>query len=120
MCKSGKELRSLKDQDKESKCKEQSDEEEAYNINLFRIKTSEHSVKPKMSSHIPNKQDFKVQVVINNTLDVVVADTGARISVCGTTQARKWGLLDRMTKSKKKIKPYNRHKNIRGKRPCTK
>ena len=29
VCKSGKELRSLKDQDEESKCKEQSDEEEA-------------------------------------------------------------------------------------------
>ena len=107
VCKSSKDLRSLKDQDEENKYKEQSDEEEAYNINIFRIKTSEHSVKPKMSSHIPNKQDFKVQVVINNTLDVVVADTGARISVCGTAQARKWGLLDKMTKSKKKIKPYN-------------
>ena len=45
MCKSVKELRSLKDQEEDSKLKEQSDEEEAYNINLFRIKTSEQSGK---------------------------------------------------------------------------
>ena len=108
MCKGGKNLRSLKDQD-ESRLKQESDteEEEAYSINLFRIQTSEHSVKPKMSSRMQSKQDFKVQVVINNTLDTVVADTGARISVCGTAEANKWGILGKMTKSKKKIKPYN-------------
>ena len=32
---------------------------------------------------------------------------GARISVCGTVQARKWGILDRLTPSKVKIKPYH-------------
>ena len=50
MCKGGKNLRSLKDQD-ESRLKQESDseeeEEEPYSINLFRIQTSEHAVKPK-------------------------------------------------------------------------
>ena len=45
--------------------------------------------------------------MINNHLDRVIADTGARISVCGTTQAKKWGLLGKLTPSKIKIKPYN-------------
>ena len=53
-----------------------------------------------------SKSDFNVQVVINNHLDRVVADTGARISVCGTAQARKWGLLDKLSPSKVKVKPY--------------
>ena len=60
-------------------------------------------VKPHLKA---NKSDFNVQVVINNHLDRVVADTGARISVCGTTQARKWGILDRLSPSKVKVKPY--------------
>ena len=64
---------------------EQSNEEDMYNINLFRIKESKDSSKPQSKSV---KSDFNAQVVINNHLDRVVADTGARISVCGTTQAR--------------------------------
>ena len=78
-------------------------EEEAYNINLFRIKMTKDCAKPQLKA---TKSDFNVQVVINNHLDRVVADTGARISVCGTTQARKWGLLDKLSPSKVKVKPY--------------
>ena len=62
--------------------------EDSYNINLFRIKTTTSSVKPKLISRKNNKTDFKVQVVINNNLDIVVADTGARMSVCRTVFAR--------------------------------
>ena len=68
---------------------EGSQDEDAYSINIFRIKSSAQSVKPKHTSQVHNKKDFKVQVIINNSLDTVVADTGARISVCGTTQAKK-------------------------------
>ena len=82
---------------------EQKHEEETYNINLFRIKATKDYVKPQLRA---NKSDFNVQVVINNHLDRVVADTGARISVCGTAQARKWGILDRLSPSKVKVKPY--------------
>ena len=93
----------VKQIDSEEAEAEQCNEEDMYNINLFRIKASKGSAKPQLKSV---KSDFTAQVVINNRLDRVVADTGARISVCGTAQARKWGILDRLTPSKVKIKPY--------------
>ena len=46
------------------------------------------------------------EMVINNRFDRILADTGAAVSVCGAKQAEKWGLLDRMSKSVVKIKPY--------------
>ena len=48
-----------------------------------------------------------LEVIINNKPDTVIADTGAPVSVCGTNQAKRWNLLDRMAPSKVKIKPYN-------------
>ena len=80
-------------------------DEDLYSVNLFRIKTSTDKSKPQLKN--TKTSDFNVQVVVNNHLDRLVADTGAKISVCGTTQARKWGILDRMVHSKVKIKPYN-------------
>ena len=53
-----------------------------------------------------HKHDFSQQVVINSSLDRVLADTGAKVCVCGTTQARKWGILNKLVPSKKKIHPY--------------
>ena len=55
---------------------------------------------------INQKKNLKVQVIINNSLDTVLADTGAHISVCGTIQAKKWNLLSMMVPSKVKIKAY--------------
>ena len=85
--------------------KDISEEEDLYSVNLFRIRTSTDKAKPQLKKF--NTSDFTVQVVVNNHLDRLVADTGARISVCGTAQARKWGILDRMVPSKVKIKPYS-------------
>ena len=82
-------------------------EEQVHNINIFTIKKSKNSSKPKFKANIENKNDFKVQLVINNHLDHVIADTGAYVSVCGTAQIKKWGMLDRLMPSKLKIKPYN-------------
>ena len=48
-----------------------------------------------------NKKDFKVQVIIHNSLDTVIADMGAKIRVCGTS--KKVGTFGQ----KKKIKPYH-------------
>ena len=53
------------------------------------------------------KEDFKVQVIVNNSLATVLADTGASISVCGKAEAKRWNLLSRMVKTQAKIKPYN-------------
>ena len=51
--------------------------------------------------------DFKTEVVVNNFLATVIPDTGAKVSVCGTKQAEKWNLLEKMLPSKTKLKPYN-------------
>ena len=79
---------------------------ESYNVNLFRIKVA-NRVKPSFLPKEHSNKDFKVQVVVNNNMDTVMADTGARISVCGSKQAKKWNLLSKMTPSKARIKPYN-------------
>ena len=69
-----------------------------HNMNLFRIKCSTGKAIPHLKK--VTNSDFNVQVIINNSLDRVVADTGAYIIVCGTAQAKKWGLLDKMVPSK--------------------
>ena len=69
--------------------------EKVYNVNLFRISNSNDST-----------EDFKTELLINNHLDTVLADTGAGISVCSLGTARKWNIADRMTKTNLKIKPY--------------
>ena len=66
--------------------------------------TSKSSPQPRLRSILKN--DFHAQVIINNVLDRVLADTGAKVSVCGTVQAKKWGLLNKMTEVNVKIKPY--------------
>lgn len=72
-------------------------QDEVYNINLFRItEKSQHT-----------KDDFKVQLIINNSLATVLADTGANISVCGIKEAERWNLVQRMVNTNTKIKPYN-------------
>ena len=48
--------------------------EEVYNANLFRI-TTQNVLKSQ------NNGDFKIEVVINNTLATVIADTRAKLSV---------------------------------------
>ena len=75
------------------------DESSVYNVNLFRLKESDGHAAAQF-------EDFHVQVVVNNKLGTVLADTGARVSVCGRKQAEKWNLLDRMTGTSVKIKPY--------------
>ena len=42
---------------------------------------------------VENVKDFKVQVVVHNNIARVIADTGARVSVCGQSQAKQWNLL---------------------------
>ena len=106
VCRSQKDIRHVEDITKEQQDDDTNNDGDLYNINLFRIKTTRSTVKPRFISQ-RNVKDFKVQVVINNNLDTVVADTGARISVCGTAQARKWGMLNKLVPSNVKIKPYN-------------
>jgi hypothetical protein len=101
VCKS-KSVREIKEEINDNEYQRQSSEptpQPLYNINIFRI--SEHSFKHN------NKKDFMVEVIINNSLAYILADTGASISVCGAAEAKRWRLWERMYSSKSRIKPYN-------------
>ena len=65
------------------------------------------SPKPSLRSRLQKKKDFMVEVGINNNIDTVIVDTGAGVSLCGTLQAKKWGMLSKLVQSKVKLKPYN-------------
>ena len=92
-----------------SEARSQSDDGEegegTYNINIFQVNKVTQAM-PKYRSTISNS-DFKVNVMVNNSLAGVIADTGAKVSVCGTVQAKKWGLLGKMSASTATLKPYN-------------
>ena len=75
---------------------ETNEHEDIYNINLFRINTAQDNI----------TNDFKVELLINNNLGTVLADTGAKISVCSLKNSRQWKISDRMTTTSIKIKPY--------------
>ena len=77
---------------------EQVNQEEIYNINLFRLNT--------FSKKKKDTDDFKVEVTINSSLDKVIVDTGTKVSVCEINYAKKWNLLTKMVSSKVRIKPY--------------
>ena len=51
-------------------------------------------------------KEFKVQLMINNSLASVIADTGAKVSVCGEKEAKQWNLDKKIIKSNATIKPY--------------
>ena len=79
------------------------EEEEAYSINIFALASD--NTKSKWN-HAANPSNFQVQVIVNNNLETILADTGAKVSVCGEKEAKRYGLLDRMTPSSHKLKPY--------------
>ncbi len=68
-----------------------------YNVNLFRIKNSGNN---------NFDEDFRAELLINNHLDTVLADTGAGISVCSLEAAKKWNIHERMSETSLRIKPY--------------
>ena len=78
------------------------DANSTYSINIFRIKTT----KRVLPEYISKKKDYSTHVMVNNRLAKLIADTGAKVSVCGTAQARQWGILSRMVPSKTRLKPY--------------
>ena len=77
-------------------------EKSAYNVNIFKINTT----KRVLPEYITKRKEYKSSVMVNNRLARVTADTGAKVSVCGTKQAKDWGLLSRMVASKTTLKPY--------------
>ena len=71
-----------------------------YNVNLFRI-TTQNVLKNQCN------EDFAVEVVVNNTLATVIADTGAKVSVCSLEQAKNRKLTDKIFSANTKWKLFN-------------
>ena len=107
VCRKKKAVRELTTINPESQPRHEEDAEESgiYNINIFRVTDTNPYQQHHTSQRM--KEDFKVQVIVNNSLATVLADTGASISVCGKAEAKRWNLLSRMVKTQAKIKPYN-------------
>ena len=79
MCRSSKHLKQLYTEDKE-----ENEQNEAINtMTLFNTKMMKSNGKMRLGIR-DTKKDFKLQVVIHNHLDDVVADTGACVSMWHT------------------------------------
>ena len=81
---------------------ESGSENETYQLNIWKIKLKDV---PKFN--IPKKHDFKKHLFINNRVVKILIDTGAKVSLYGITQAKSWGILDKLKPSTTKIHPYN-------------
>ena len=82
-------------------------EEQIYELNIWavNVKSSKRRYKYR-SSTVDSHLDFKFRLVVNNKVVSILADTGAKISVCGEKQARAWGIYDKMEPSYAKVRPY--------------
>lgn len=60
---------------------EQVNQEEIYKINIFRLNTLAKN---------NDTDDLIVEVIINNSLDKIIVDTGAKVSASGINHAKKW------------------------------
>ncbi len=99
VCRKKKAVRELTTINPESQPRHEEDAEDSgiYNINIFRVTNTNPYQQHHTSQRM--KEDFKVQVIVNNSLATVLADTGASISVCGKAEAKRWNLLSRMVKT---------------------
>ena len=82
---------------------ESGSENETYQSNIWKIKLSQNV--PKFN--ISKKHDFKKHLFINNRIVNILIDTGTKVSVCGMTQEKSWGILHKLKPSTAKIHPYN-------------
>ena len=106
VCRKKKAINELKnDSEQQEHQIEDHDHSGVYSINIFRITETPQQQPP--HKRRKKTRDFNAQVIINNSLAKVLADTGASISICGREQAQKWNLLSRMVPTTTKIKPYN-------------
>ena len=75
---------------------------EAYPIHVFQV-----GKQARWKHTSTSQSDFTVEVIVNNTFGRLLADTGAKVSVCGKKEADGWGLLTKMVPTNSKLKPYN-------------
>ena len=97
----------VREDDQQSVVKEQSvsrvstahnQRSEVYNINIFRLTMDKAT-----------NDDFKVRVVISGLVITILADTGAKISVCSRLDAVRWDILKKMVRTNIDIKPYGKN-----------
>jgi hypothetical protein len=60
------------------------DTNSTYSVNIFQINTT----KRVLPEYISKRKEFSSHVMVNNRSAKLIADTGAKVSVCGTAQAR--------------------------------
>ena len=53
------------------------------------------------------KNNFKKNLLVNDSLVKILIDTRAKTYVCGKQQAKLWGIYDKMKPPFAKIHPYN-------------
>ena len=80
---------------------------DVYNVNIFKVTTSDTTEFKPANENKNRNQEFSVEVVVNGVITSVTADTGAKVSVCGKHEASRWNLLERMVPTSVRIKPYN-------------
>jgi hypothetical protein len=61
---------------------EPDDTNSTYSVNIFQINTT----KRVLPEYISKRKEFSSHVMVNNRLAKLIADTGAKVSVCGTAQ----------------------------------
>ena len=82
------------------------EENDVYNVNIFKVGVSNRTEFKTVLSKSGN-HEFTVEVVVNGSITSVTADTGARVSVCGKHEAKRWNLLEKIMPTAVRIKPYN-------------
>ena len=89
-------------------------EDKICNVNRFRISTANSTAKnPKANSN----NDFKVEVIVNNTLTKVMAYT--LVNICSLQQVKKWNLTEKMLPSNIRLKPFDNNPiKVEGQTTC--
>ena len=79
--------------------------------NVWRVKSNNHNPRWRSKGSYTHPEyskshNFKTTAMVNNKLTKLLADTGAKVSVCGMKQAKDWGILHLLQPSSAKIRPY--------------
>ena len=105
VCKSGANVRTVQE-DQDDEPDEVEVEEQVYELNIWAVNVKSGKPRYKSRPSVDSHPDFRFRLVVNNKVVSILADTGAKVSVCGEKQARAWGILDRMEPSSAKVRPY--------------
>ena len=97
VCRQQKTIKVIEDKSMDG---ESGGENVTYQLNIWKIKLSQNV--PKFN--IPKKYDFKKHLFINNRTVKILIDKGTKVLVCRMTQAKLWGILDKLKTINRKNK----------------